>query len=397
MIKKDYSEEYQIIKILQKTPISTIYLTNKYGLSFKNIIEKIDISNLSDKEVDEIEHEININNSLNSRFILKINDCFHNQKNLNFIYIISEFFQSITLKDFLLNEQKKLCLFIKEEIIWKILIQLCLAIYEIHSKNIIHRNLTLSQILLDSELNIKLTNFKNSYLLNFKYDLCNEELQINEYTAPEVILNKGYNTKSDIWSLGVILYELCSFDKPFIDEDREKLSKKIIKGKYKSLGNKYSKNLTSLIYNMLKVNYHERFSINDIIHEKIFNIKSKELSLSYYSDKIINSQKTRCPKVKNKFVIYRNDDKNIKNLYKRDEKQKNYLEELIYIKQNVEDILGKPKTDKLFTQLTTNNINEVIYKYNYDSFNPEDNEKLKLLLVEYIHLVSKGSFIKNKI
>ena len=101
MIKKDYSEEYQIIKILQKTPISTIYLTNKYGLSFKNIIEKIDISNLSDKEVDEIEHEININNSLNSRFILKINDCFQNQKNLNFIYIISEFFQSITLKDFL--------------------------------------------------------------------------------------------------------------------------------------------------------------------------------------------------------------------------------------------------------------------------------------------------------
>ena len=217
MIKKDYSDEYQIVKIIEKTLSSTIYLANKNCLSFKNIVRKVDISKLTDKELDELEHEVNINYTFNSRFILKIEDFFQNEKNLQFVNIISEYFKSITLQDFLLKEKKKLRLFIKEEIIWKILIQLCFALYDIHSENIIYRNINPSNILIDSEFNLKLTNFKNSYLLNFENDLCNEELPINDYISPEILLYKGYNTKSDIWSLGVLLYELCSFNKPFAD------------------------------------------------------------------------------------------------------------------------------------------------------------------------------------
>ena len=167
MIKKDYSDEYQIVKIIEKTLSSTIYLANKNCLSFKNIVRKVDISKLTDKELDKLEHEININYTFNSRFILKIEDFFKNEKNLQFVNIISEYFESITLQDFILKEKKKLRLFIKEEIIWKILIQLCFALYDIHSENIIYRNINPSNILIDSEFNLKLTNFKNSYLLNF--------------------------------------------------------------------------------------------------------------------------------------------------------------------------------------------------------------------------------------
>ena len=167
MIRKDYSDEYQIVKIIEKTLSSTIYLANKNCLSFKNIVRKIDISKLTDKELDELEHEVNINYTFNSRFILKIEDFFQNEKNLQFVNIISEYFESITLQDFLLKEKKKLRLFIKEEIIWKILIQLCFALYDIHSENIIYRNINPSNILIDSEFNLKLTNFKNSYLIKF--------------------------------------------------------------------------------------------------------------------------------------------------------------------------------------------------------------------------------------
>ena len=236
MIKKDNSTEYQIIKKLNQPELSTIlYLASKNSLSFKNIIRQVDISKLSDKELDELEHEININYSFNSKFILKIEDVFQNKKKLKLVNIISEYFDSITLKDFLLKELKTNRLFIKEEIIWKILIQLCFALYDIHSRNIIYRNLNPSDILLDSKFNLKINNFKNSYILTFKDDLCTEELLINDYISPEILLNKGYNTKSDIWSLGAILYEICSFHKPFNDEDKEKLSEKIIKGKYNLL------------------------------------------------------------------------------------------------------------------------------------------------------------------
>ena len=59
MIKKDLTTEYQIIKTLKKSDKKTIYLVNKNSLSFKNIIRQIDLSKLSDKEINELEHEIN--------------------------------------------------------------------------------------------------------------------------------------------------------------------------------------------------------------------------------------------------------------------------------------------------------------------------------------------------
>ena len=155
---------------------------------------------------------------------------------------------------------------------------------------------------------------------------------------------------------------------------------------------------------MLKVNYEERISINDIIHKFIFITKSKEVNLYYYTDKIINSKKPGIITIKKRFIINRNYDKNIKSyLDKKEEKKKleNYFEQLnkrfFEIKQNVEDILGKPKSDKLFTELTINNINEIISKYNYECIYDEKNEKLKLLLIEYMHIVKNASYIKNKI
>ena len=121
MDKKKYSSQYQFIKIIKKTESTITYLANKNYISFKNIIRQIDLSKITDKERAELENEININSLFNSRFILKIEDSYQNSKQLN---IISEYFEGITLKDFLLHEHKKDRRFLKEEIIWKIFIQL---------------------------------------------------------------------------------------------------------------------------------------------------------------------------------------------------------------------------------------------------------------------------------
>lgn len=52
------------------------------------------------------------------------------------------------------------------------------------------------------------------------------------YLAPELWENLEYSEKSDMWSLGVILYELCTFEKPFLGTNMEELKEKIQKNKF---------------------------------------------------------------------------------------------------------------------------------------------------------------------
>ena len=144
MERKKNIVQYQLIKIIKKTESTVTYLANKNFMSFKNVIRQIDLSKISEQEKYSLENEIKINKIFNTRFILKIEDSKINNNQLN---IISEYFESETLQKFLENEQKKDRKFLKEEIIWKIFIQICFALYHIHNKNIIHRNINSNNIL----------------------------------------------------------------------------------------------------------------------------------------------------------------------------------------------------------------------------------------------------------
>ena len=64
--------------------------------------------------------------------------------------------------------------------------------------------------------------------------------------STEMWLKEGYNTKRVIQALGIVLYEICTFNKPFVDEIEEGLFQKVTTGKYKSFDNKYSKELSGL-------------------------------------------------------------------------------------------------------------------------------------------------------
>ena len=424
MEKKKNIIQYQLIKILKKTESTVIYLANQNLMSFKNIIRQIDLSKISEQEKILLENEVKINTIFNTRFILKIIDTKIDNKQLN---IVTEYFEGETLQKFLENEQKKERKFLKEEIIWKIFIQLCFALYHIHNKNIIHRNISSNNILIDMKYNIKLTNFKKGYTLKSENDLCNEFDIIDNnknIKAPEIILKEGYNTKFDIWYLGVLLYQMCSFNKPFNDENEEELNKKILENNYPSIGNKYSKELTNLINQLLLKNQKERPSIKDIIHQYVFISRSKETNLYDYLDKIINPKK-----IHKKRVFSSKPDKKPKrpvssiNVKRAVKKSANYIrnhskeknkddnnievltEKFFEVKKNVKNLIGKEKADCLFKELTDVNIDEVAIKYYKDNDNNSINlnlededkfQKLKKNVEEYINIMDKVSLIQNK-
>jgi NIMA (never in mitosis gene a)-related kinase len=82
------------------------------------------------------------------------------------------------------------------------------------------------------------------------------------YLSPEIIENKPYNFKSDIWSLGVLLYEMCALKPPFDASSLHLLAMRIVKGNYHPIPLQYSKNLKSLLTQLLCSDPSKRPNVN---------------------------------------------------------------------------------------------------------------------------------------
>jgi serine/threonine protein kinase len=65
--------------------------------------------------------------------------------------------------------------------------------------------------------------------------------------SPEVLKHEGYNSKSDVWSLGCLLYELCTFEHAFEGQGLMGVMYKIVEGKIPDLPSLYSKELNSIL------------------------------------------------------------------------------------------------------------------------------------------------------
>lgn len=130
----------------------------------------------------------------------------------NLPYIVNEYMKSQTLRD-TLNYKKNLTL----NEACQIMLQLCDAMIEIHSKNIIHRDIKPQNIYYGSDGTIKLSDFGISVLLNSPLNV-NENKKVMgtvQYLAPELVYGKKCSFQSDIYAAGITFYELLTGQVPF--------------------------------------------------------------------------------------------------------------------------------------------------------------------------------------
>jgi NIMA (never in mitosis gene a)-related kinase len=85
------------------------------------------------------------------------------------------------------------------------------------------------------------------------------------YASPEVWKDQPYDHKSDIWSLGCVLYEMTTLKPPFRAEDMEALYKKVIKGQFPRVPGHFSQDLNTLIKTLLQVNPQVRPDCDQIL------------------------------------------------------------------------------------------------------------------------------------
>ena len=130
----------------------------------------------------------------------------------NLPYIVNEYMKSQTLRD-TLNYKKNLTL----NEACQIMLQLCDALIEVHSKNIVHRDIKPQNIYYGSDGTIKLSDFGISVLLNSPLNV-NENKKVMgtvQYLAPELVYGKKCSFQSDIYAAGITFFELLTGQVPF--------------------------------------------------------------------------------------------------------------------------------------------------------------------------------------
>jgi serine/threonine protein kinase len=189
-----------------------------------------------------------------------------------------------------IEEQEKIGPF-KEEIILTWFLELCIVIKYIHQCHIIHRDLKPQNIFLTEDNHIKLGDFGVSKVLKSTADKGPFTVMgTYYYMSPELISGKEYSYSCDIWSLGMILYELCLLKYPLshIEDDLPKLINTIVNEDLtkldKNCEENYSVGTCNLIKKILAKNPYERPTIDQIIEECeeiLFNIKNAK---TYYNN-----------------------------------------------------------------------------------------------------------------
>ncbi|XP_059158422.1 serine/threonine-protein kinase Nek1-like [Physella acuta] len=246
-------------------------LVKKKDSAKQYVIKEINIMKMSPKERDEARKEVAVLAQLKHPNIVAYVESFEEKGTL---YIVMNYCAGGDLYG-KINERRGQ-LFSEDQILdW--FVQLCLAIKHIHDRKILHRDIKSQNIFLTHTGTVQLGDFGIAKVLNSTAQLAHTCIGTPYYLSPEIVENMPYNNKSDIWSMGCVLYELTTLKHAFEASNMKNLVLKIIRGSYPPVPPQFSYDLRGLIAQLFKRNPRDRPTVNSILRKNFIMQRVRRL------------------------------------------------------------------------------------------------------------------------
>ena len=376
---------FKIINKIGEGSFSTVYKVQRKKDGIIYALKRVKFAKLNEKEKSNALNEIRILASINNKNIISYKEAFFDENDSS-LDIVMEYADQGDLFQ-LITEHKKTKKHFTEEEIWSALIQLLNGLKSLHELNILHRDLKSANVFLFKGGIVKLGDLNVSKIT--RKGMGYTQTGTPYYASPEVWKDKPYDSKSDIWSLGCVIYEMCALNPPFRAQNMEELFKKVIRGYYPDISNRYSKDLSEILKLMIQTEVGARPSCDELLIMPIIknrsdffnnknnlgkekdesNLSNKELLSTIRIPKNINNLSRNLPKpnyVSNSFELENNSNIN------SNEATINNINKFGYLNMN--------KKDNILLNKINININKRINQFNNISSLSKKNMPIKYKL-----------------
>jgi len=294
------SSKYKVKKLLGEGSFGKAFLCSRDSDDDLCVIKQIKVEDMTKQEKEDVINESTILSKLDHPNIIKFFEFFESKTPQQTFNIVTEYADGGDLSE-KIKEQNKTPF--KESDILDYFTQICLALKHIHEKKIIHRDLKSGNVFLMKSGLVKLGDFGIAKTFKNTMDKAKTMVGTPYYLSPEIIQGKLYDNKSDIWSLGVLLYEMMTFKMPFEANTLPMLSMKIMRGNYTPPSSMYTKDLREIVSKCLMVDPSRRPSIREILKMPIIQNRIKNFLTEVEYKKEFTKTITKKYETKKKTII----------------------------------------------------------------------------------------------
>ena len=252
--------DFEILSKLGQGSFGIVYKVRRKIDKGAYVLKQINIAQMNTKLRKEALNEVKILSSLDNLYIVKYFESFVEKNNL---YIIMEYCEGGDLAQYIKAQGVKP---LNENKIWKFLIQICMGLAFIHDKKVLHRDIKSMNVFLSKQEEVRIGDLGVAKILADTGNFAHTMIGTPYYLSPEMCEEKPYNSKSDVWALGCVIYEMCTKRHPFEATNQAALIMKIINGKYPPIpSTNYSPELIEIANLCLIRDYKKRPSAKAIL------------------------------------------------------------------------------------------------------------------------------------
>ena len=242
-------DRFKILEKIGEGSYSTVLKVQRLADGNIYALKRVKFYKLSEKEKENALNEIRILASVQDKNVISYKEAFFDEKDSS-LGIVMEYADKGDLFQ-LITERKKTKDYFTEQEIWKVFIQLLKGLKALHDFKILHRDIKSANVFLFQGGICKLGDLNVSKVA--RKGLGYTQTGTPYYASPEVWEEKPYDNKSDVWSLGCVIYEMITLRPPFQAKSMEDLYKKVMRGIYPKISSKFSEDLSDAIKLMIQV------------------------------------------------------------------------------------------------------------------------------------------------